>query len=240
MFGYSFDARFFGPSNRFDLPGLTPFEPHLSSQFYLAGSDEAGRGPLAGPVVAAAVILPEKPRIYGLRDSKVVPEEQREALFCEIQEVALAFAVVEISHEVIDEINIFQASLKAMREAITALSIKPNLVLVDGNQKPRSGFPEMAIVSGDAQSAAIMAASILAKVTRDHIMMAEHEKYPQYGFAEHKGYSAPAHFAALEKHGPCPIHRKSFEPVRNLLSPSIVGGDLCRTTINASEEAARN
>lgn len=231
MFGYSFDARFLDPSTDSNS---------APSTFYLAGSDEAGRGPLAGPVVAAAVILPPSPKIYGLRDSKVVPEEQREALFWEIQDVALAYCVVEISHEVIDTINIFQASLKAMRDAVAGLSIKPNLVIVDGNQKPGTGFPEMAIVGGDGQSASIMAASILAKVTRDHIMIEEHEKYPQYGFADHKGYSAPAHFAALEKYGPCPIHRRSFEPVRNLLSPSNSGGNSCQTTTSSSAEAVNN
>lgn len=230
MFGYSFDARFSNPSLLTDL----------NSIFYLAGSDEAGRGPLAGPVVAAAVILPENPMICGLRDSKVVPEEQREALYWEIQDVALAYSVVEIGPEIIDEINILQASLRAMREAIAGLSVKPHFVIVDGNKKPGSGFPEMAIIGGDAQSAAIMAASILAKVTRDHIMMEEHEKYPQYGFAGHKGYSAPSHFAALEKYGPCPIHRKSFEPVRNLLSPSMLGGEVCQNTTNAMDSAARN
>jgi ribonuclease HII len=213
MFGYEFDAR------------LTPPALPSASNFYLAGTDEAGRGPLAGPVVAAAVILPREPRIYGLRDSKVVPEEQREALFYEIQEMALAYAVAEVSHEEIDRINIFQASLKAMRDALAMLSLKPDLVVVDGMHKPRSEFLEMAIVGGDAQSASIMAASILAKVTRDHIMKEEHEKYPQYGFDGHKGYGAPVHLQALLKYGPCPIHRRSFEPVRAALSPPVSAAD---------------
>ncbi len=228
MHGYEFDARFL-PSA--ELPSL--------SSFYLAGVDEAGRGPLAGPVVAAAVILPANPRIYGLRDSKVVPREQREALFFEIQQAALAYAVVEISHEEIDRINILQASLKAMREAVALLEVKPNLVLVDGNKKPGCGFAETAIIDGDALSASIMAASILAKVTRDHIMTDEHEKYPQYGFNEHKGYGAPVHMEALKKYGPCPIHRRSFEPVRSLLSPQTSGGEPCRTTTSFTAETAR-
>jgi ribonuclease HII len=214
MFCYDFDARFPTPS----------FLP-VDAPFYLAGVDEAGRGPLAGPVVAAAVILPRSPRVYGLRDSKVVPEEQRDALFFEIQEMALAYAVVEVSHEEIDRINILQASLKAMREALALLEIKPHLVLVDGNKKPASGFEEMAIIDGDAQSASIMAASILAKVTRDHIMKEEHEKYPQYGFNEHKGYGAPSHLEALRKYGPCPIHRRSYEPVRAILSPPVFAAE---------------
>jgi ribonuclease HII len=221
MSGYEFDARF-QPTQ--SLP--------LDLPFYLAGADEAGRGPLAGPVVAAAVILPPLPQIYGLRDSKIVPEEQRDALYCEIQETALAYAVVEISHADIDQINILQASLKAMRMALLQLQVKPNLVLIDGNKKAGSGFQEMAIIDGDAQSACIMAASILAKVTRDHIMREEHEKYPQYGFDEHKGYGAPSHLAALKKYGPCPIHRKSFAPVRAALSPQENGGEICPTTTN--------
>ncbi len=228
MLGYQFDARFIFPS------------VDLNTPFVLVGADEAGRGPLAGPVVAAAVVLPDNPKIYGLRDSKVVPEEQREALFCEIQEVALSFAVIDVGPEVIDQINILQASLKAMREAVLALSMQPHMVLIDGNQKLGSGFNEQPIIGGDALSASIMAASILAKVTRDHIMEEEHEKYPQYGFAEHKGYGAPVHLAALEKYGPCPIHRKSFEPVRNLLFPSAIGGETCQNTINVSAGVGKN
>jgi ribonuclease HII len=223
MPGYVFDARFF-PSD-------------LVSPFFIAGVDEAGRGPLAGPVVAAAVILPREPKIHGLRDSKIVPLEQREALFCEIQEHALAYAVCEISPAEIDAINILQASLKAMRQALSELSQQPSLVLVDGNQKPRSGFNEMTIIDGDALSASIMAASILAKVTRDHIMWEEHEKYPQYGFDEHKGYGAPVHMEALAKYGPCPIHRRSFAPVRNC---PLRTEETCPNTTETLAEAAKN
>jgi ribonuclease HII len=198
------------------LPGLqTP----SSSLTLLAGVDEAGRGPLAGPVVAAAVILPSNPRIFGLRDSKIVPPEQREALYCEIKETALATAVALIENDVIDSINIFAAAMQAMRQCVLELSPQPDLVLVDGNQKPRSGRPERAIVKGDGLSAAIMAASILAKVTRDHIMIRAHASYPQYGFDEHKGYACKRHIEAIRKYGPCPLHRLSFDPVRTFLRP---------------------
>jgi ribonuclease HII len=130
--------------------------------------------------------------------------------------------------------------MKAMRDAVAGLALKPNLVLVDGNKKPGTGFLEMAIIDGDAQSASIMAASILAKVTRDHIMKEEHEKYPQYGFDGHKGYGAPVHMEALIKYGPCPIHRRSFEPVRAALSPrSQSGGETCQTTTSVTGETAR-
>ncbi len=198
---YEFDSKILSSLNLSKIPAL-------------AGVDEAGRGPLAGPVVAAAVILPFDSRIEGLRDSKVVPVEQREALFCEIQETALAFEVTVVPHELIDCLNILEASLYAMRRSVQALSMKPDIVVVDGNKKPGSGFLEQAIIQGDGQSAAIMAASILAKVTRDHIMTEFHELYPMYGFDEHKGYSSAQHLEALQKFGPSPIHRRSFEPVR--------------------------
>ncbi len=186
----------------------------------IAGCDEAGRGPLAGPVVAAAVILPPNPRIVGLRDSKIIPLEQREALYCEIQETALAIEVSVIDHSTIDSINILQASLLAMRNCVEALALTPAMVIVDGNQKPRSRYPEQTIVKGDGLSASIMAASIIAKVTRDHIMNDMHDLYPMYGFNEHKGYGAPQHLEAIQKHGPCPIHRRSFEPVRSWACPN--------------------
>lgn len=197
-----------------ELPGFA-YPLTLPSLLTLAGVDEAGRGPLAGPVVAAAVILPPEPHIFGLRDSKVVPEEQREALYCEIQETALATAVSVIDVNTIDEINILAASLKAMREALQNLELTPDLVLVDGNKKPGSGLKERAIIKGDGLSAAIMAASILAKVTRDHIMKEAHEAYPQYGFDEHMGYGVPKHLEALRLYGPCPLHRRSFEPIKS-------------------------
>lgn len=189
----------------------------LQKSVLIAGVDEAGRGPLAGPVVAAAVILPSAAKIIGLRDSKVVPPEQREALYCEIQEVALAMEISIIEPIQIDSINILEATLLAMRNCLQALSIKPDLVIVDGNKKPGSGLVEQAIIKGDGLSAAIAAASILAKVTRDQIMTDAHELYPMYGFDQHKGYGSEKHLEALRKFGPCPLHRMTFEPVRSLV-----------------------
>ena len=206
---------------RFDSAIL--LEHLFPSSVYLAGVDEAGRGPLAGPVVTAAVILPSKPCIYGLRDSKVVPSEQREALYCEIMEEALAVEVSIVEPEEIDRINILQATLSGMRRCLQALTLKPHLALIDGNMRPGSGFQERAIVDGDALSASIMAASIIAKVTRDHIMQEAHEAYPHYGFNEHKGYGVPRHLQALREHGPCPLHRRSFAPVLDRV------GTLCPT-----------
>lgn len=180
----------------------------------IAGTDEVGRGPLAGPVVAAAVILPQTPQIDGLADSKALSPEQREAAFCEIQETAHSFAIAIVEPNQIDAINILQASLKAMRQAISNLEIRPDLVLVDGNQKTQCGIQEMCIVKGDQLSASIMAASILAKVTRDHIMIEAHQQFPQYGFDGHKGYGSAQHIKAIEDFGPCPLHRMSFAPMK--------------------------
>jgi len=202
------------PQKEGEYPPLSDFSNPSKPLLILAGVDEVGRGPLAGPVVAAAVVLKEEPQIPGLRDSKAVPVEQREALFIEIKEEALASSIAIVSPVLIDELNILRASLKAMREAIQKLSLRPDLVLVDGNQKPLGGFKERAIIRGDSKSAAIMAASIVAKVTRDQIMMDLHEKYPQYGFNEHKGYGTKDHLEALNKFGPCEIHRRSFGPVK--------------------------
>ena len=193
---------------------------NLLSTVLIAGVDEVGRGPLAGPVVAAAVILPSSSEIYGLRDSKVVPLEEREALYCEIQEEALAIEVAIVEPVQIDQLNILEASLLAMRLCVQALTVKPHLVIVDGNKKPGTGLPELAIIKGDGLSASIMAASIIAKITRDQIMREAHEQYPMYGFDEHKGYSVEKHLEALRKHGPCPLHRRSFEPVRSAACPT--------------------
>lgn len=179
----------------------------------IAGIDEAGRGPLAGPVVAAAVILhPDKP-IVGLADSKKLTEKQRETLFVMIQENALAFAIAEASVAEIDRINILQATLLAMQRAVAALSIVPQLALIDGNCCPQLACDAKAIIRGDETEPAISAASILAKVTRDRIMHQLDLQFPHYGFAKHKGYATEAHLAALEKHGPCILHRRSFAPV---------------------------
>lgn len=184
----------------------------------IAGADEAGRGPLVGSVVAAAVILDPNNPIEGLNDSKKLTEKKREKLFIEIQEKALAWAIAEASHQEIDEINILQASLLAMRRAVEALSIQPTLVRVDGNQIPKGLVVACeAIIGGDAIHAEISAASILAKVTRDREMVALDLRYPQYGFAQHKGYPTKAHFAAIAEHGVIDEHRRSFGPVRKAL-----------------------
>lgn len=185
----------------------------------IAGADEAGRGPLVGSVVAAAVILDPNNPIEGLNDSKKLTEKKREKLFVEIKEKALAWAIAEASHEEIDEINILQASLLAMRRAVEALSIQPEHVLVDGNKVPPGLMMSCdAIVGGDALHAEISAASILAKVTRDHQMVELDQQYPHFGFAKHKGYPTKAHFEAIEQHGVIDQHRRSYTPVKKALA----------------------
>lgn len=183
----------------------------------VAGVDEAGRGPLAGPVVAAAVILDELNPIAGLADSKTLTAARREALYDEIRAKALCCSVAEASVEEIDQINILQATMLAMRRAVLGLRLKPARVLVDGNRLPQLDVPADAIVKGDAKVAAISAASILAKVTRDRWCAQLHAEYPQYGFAGHKGYGTAEHLAALAQHGACPQHRRSFAPVARAL-----------------------
>ncbi len=184
----------------------------------IAGTDEAGRGPLVGTVVAAAVILDPNNPIEGLNDSKKLTEKKREMLFVEIQEKALAWAIAESSAKEIDELNILQASLLAMRRAVEKLHIQPDHVLVDGNKEPKGLLMSCeAVVGGDALHAEISAASILAKVTRDHDMVELDQKYPQYGFAKHKGYPTKAHFEAIAQHGVIDEHRRSFGPVRKVL-----------------------
>ena len=183
----------------------------------LAGVDEAGRGPLAGPVVAAAVILDELKPIRGMGDSKVLSERKREALFDEIRAKALCCAIAEASAEEIDRLNILQATLLAMRRAVEALRLPPHRVVVDGNRVPVLKMPVAAVVKGDALVPAISAASILAKVHRDRLCLALHEQHPAYGFDGHKGYPTAAHLAALQQHGACPAHRRSFAPVRAVL-----------------------
>lgn len=180
----------------------------------MAGVDEAGRGPLAGPVVAAAVMLDELQPIKGLRDSKILSERMRESLFDEIRAKALCFCIAQASVEEIDRLNILQATLLAMQRAVAGLRLKPNKVLVDGNRLPELGVPAEAIVKGDTKVAAISAASILAKVHRDRMCISMHETYPQYGFATHKGYPTVEHLNALRAHGACEWHRRSFGPVR--------------------------
>jgi len=176
----------------------------------ICGVDEAGRGPLAGPVCAAAVILPPNIDIPGLDDSKKLSDKRRRELFPLIRERAVAYAIAFADHQEIDEINILQATFLAMERAIQGLSIKPEVALIDGNRQKDFGLPVETIVHGDSRSASIAAASILAKVTRDDLMLEMANEYPQYGFEVHKGYGTKAHYAALSEHGPCPIHRKSF------------------------------
>jgi ribonuclease HII len=183
----------------------------------VAGVDEAGRGPLAGPVVAAAVILDDLHPIAGLADSKKLTAARREALFDEIRAKALCFSIAEASVEEIDRLNILQATLLAMRRAVLGLRLKPKMVLVDGNRLPTLDIPAEAIVKGDALVPAISAASILAKVHRDRWCVQVDEQYPQYGFAGHKGYGTAVHMAALREHGACIHHRRSFAPVAKVL-----------------------
>lgn len=177
----------------------------------ICGVDEAGRGPLAGPVCAAAVILPPDLELEGLNDSKKLSEKRREALYPLICEQALAYGIAFASEQEIDELNILQATFLAMRRAVGQLGQKPDLALVDGNREPDFGdIPVRTIIKGDSRSANIAAASILAKVTRDRFMLEQDAVYPQYGFAVHKGYGTQKHYAALREFGPCPIHRRSF------------------------------
>ena len=176
----------------------------------ICGVDEAGRGPLCGPVVAAAVILPKDCIIEGVNDSKKLSEKKREMLYDEIIKNALAVGVGMCDQDVIDEINILNATKKAMCEAIDNLKEKPDYVLIDGNQKIDIKFPQDIVVKGDSKSESIAAASIIAKVTRDRIMLEYDKKYPEYGFAKHKGYGTKAHIQAIEKYGITPIHRISF------------------------------
>ena len=193
------------PSLAWDTPGL------------LAGVDEAGRGPLAGPVVAAAVILDDLKPIQGLADSKKLSAKRRDKLFDEIRAKALCFSIAEASVQEIDALNILQASLLAMQRAVEGLRLKPNKVLVDGNRLPRLDILAEAIVQGDAKVAAISAASILAKVHRDRICTDMHQAYPAYGFDQHKGYGTQAHLNALTELGATPLHRRTFAPVAKVL-----------------------
>lgn len=202
-----------------------PSEPSLFDEDYealrfeglLAGVDEAGRGPLAGPVCAAAVILDPKRPIEGLADSKKLSAKKREALAPLIRERALAWAIAWAEPEEIDRVNILRATMNAMRRAVEGLQVAPDCVWVDGNRLPDLPYPAEAIVKGDAKVPAISAASILAKTARDAKMREYAEQYPEYGFARHAGYGTKEHVAALEQFGPTPIHRKTFEPVKSLL-----------------------
>jgi ribonuclease HII len=192
------------------LEKMKEFERQYEDHILVCGIDEAGRGPLAGPVVAGAVILPRACEILFLNDSKKLSEKRREALFEEIREKASAFAVGVVGADRIDEINILQATYEAMRLAISELGAEPEVLLNDAVTIPGITLSQVPIVKGDAKSVSIAAASIMAKVTRDH-MMEEYDKlFPEYGFAKHKGYGTAAHINALKEFGPCPIHRRSF------------------------------
>ncbi len=184
----------------------------------IAGVDEAGRGPLAGPVVAAAVILPDGLVIEGLTDSKKLSPKKREAFYLEIMEKALSATSHVVEPDVVDKINILQAALLAMVEAVNKLAPKPDYTLIDGNQPIDWAGPQRSIVKGDSLSYSISAASVIAKVTRDRLMVEYGRRYPEYGFENHKGYGAKTHKAAIAKYGPCPIHRKTFRGVREYLS----------------------
>ena len=188
----------------------------IEHQFYsqgiqvICGVDEAGRGPLAGPVCAAAVILPENLEIPGLDDSKKLSDKRRRELFPIIQEQAVAYGIGFANHQEIDELNILQATFLAMERALQQLAVKPELALIDGNRMKDFGVPSQTVVRGDSLSANIAAASVLAKVTRDDYMLQMSKEFPEYGFDVHKGYGTKAHYAALVEHGPCQIHRMTF------------------------------
>ena len=189
---------------------MREFERQYEDCDWICGIDEAGRGPLAGPVAAGAAILPKDCQILYLNDSKKLSESRREELFLEIQEKAIAWSVGIVGPERIDEINILQATYEAMRQAIAKLDPAPQVLLNDAVTIPGMMIPQVPIIKGDAKSVSIAAASILAKVTRDHMMEEYDKEYPEYGFAKHKGYGTPAHIAAIKEFGPTPIHRRTF------------------------------
>ena len=192
------------------LEAMREYEDTYAACAYICGIDEAGRGPLAGPVVAAAAVLPKDCQIFYLNDSKKLSEKKRDLLFAEIKEKAVAYGIGIVSPQVIDEINILQATYEAMRQAISQLNVIPEILLNDAVTIPGVDIMQVPIVKGDAKSVSIAAASILAKVTRDRMMMEYDQIYPEYGFAKHKGYGTAAHIAALKEYGPCPIHRRTF------------------------------
>ena len=201
------------------LENLLFFEKALWNEGFrcIAGVDEAGMGPLAGPVVAASVILPRDCKIKGLNDSKKIPSQSaREELENRIKKEALGWAIGRAEAEEIDRLNIYQAGLLAMRRAVDGLNIRPDYLLVDSRTVPECACPQRGIIHGDALSMSIAAASILAKTSRDRFMLEMDALYPKYGFAAHKGYPTPEHISVLQRHGPTPIHRRSYAPVRNL------------------------
>lgn len=198
---------------------MSLIEEKLFSQGYkdVAGVDEAGRGPLAGPVAAAAVILPRHFVLKGVNDSKKLTALQRKRIFQAIIDSNISFATAFVDAEEIDQMNILQATFLAMKKAVHSLDRIPEFVLIDGNRSPQIAIPSKCIIRGDSLSISIATASVIAKVARDEIMEKYHEKYPQYGFGDHKGYGTKRHLEALYKYGPCPIHRFSFAPVKEAL-----------------------
>lgn len=199
------------------LEDMKEYEYTYAACPYICGIDEAGRGPLSGPVVAGAVVLPKDCEILFLNDSKKLSEKKRELLFTEIKEKAIAYGVGIVSPARIDEINILQATYEAMRMAVAQLCVTPDILLNDAVTIPGIELMQIPIIKGDAKSVSIAAASILAKVTRDHMMVEYDAIYPEYGFAKHKGYGTAAHIQALKTYGPCPIHRRSF--IKNFVQP---------------------
>jgi ribonuclease HII len=211
------------------LKAMSQSEIRLRSEGFcrIAGVDEAGRGPLAGPVVAACCILPGEVSFVGLNDSKQVSAEQRDILFQEITTTPnLHFGVGIVDVATIDRINILQATFLAMQKAVGSLAVTPDYILVDGSQLPLFDIPSESVVQGDRLSVSIAAASIIAKVTRDRIMHELDSSWPHYGFKQHKGYATEAHIAAILNHGPSPVHRKSFDPVKTMIHPQLVQIDL--------------
>jgi ribonuclease HII len=193
------------------------FSTNTPSNLVIAGVDEAGRGPLAGPVFAAAVILNPRRPIEGLADSKILSESKRDSLYILIKEAALSWSIAQASVEEIDELNILQATLHAMQRAVKGLHIQPDEVLVDGNRLPKLSMPAQAIVKGDSKVQAISAASILAKVERDKLMVDYHQQYPEFSFHVHKGYGTKQHLAEIEQFGFLDVHRRTFNPVKTML-----------------------
>ncbi len=187
----------------------------------VAGVDEVGVGPLAGPVVAAAVVVPPEMRLRGVDDSKTLTRARREELAARIREQAVAISLGIVEVDEIDRLNIYHATLEAMRRAVVGLDVEPEHVVVDARTIPGIAMPQTALIKGDARSYSVAAASIVAKVARDRMMAELHAVHPQYGFADHAGYATAAHLAALERHGPCPAHRRSFSPVRQMRLPGI-------------------
>lgn len=205
------------------LEQMREYENTYAACAMICGIDEAGRGPLAGPVAAGAVILPKDCTLLYLNDSKKLSEKRREELFVQIKEQAVAWCVGIVGPERIDEINILQATYEAMRQAVAGLGVKPDLLLNDAVEIPGVDIMQVPIIKGDAKSVSIAAASILAKVTRDHMMVEYDQLFPDYGFAKHKGYGTAAHIQAIKELGPCPIHRRSF--IRNIWSETDESSD---------------